>query len=84
MQLWRGGCTIQSDYIVDIPEKVHHRNNHDDDLLSSKEIDNELGKAFPSLKKVVLKAINAYANIPSLSALVEYYKYPSSTDLPGQ
>lgn len=70
-QLWRGGCIIQSDYIVDLLEKVYRRNDHDDDLLSSKEIGDELSKAFPSLKKAVLKAVEANANIPSLSASLE-------------
>jgi 6-phosphogluconate dehydrogenase len=85
MQLWRGGCIIQSDYIADLLEKVYRRNDHDDDdLLSSKEVSDELSKAFPSLKKVVLKATEANANIPSLSASLEYYKYSSSTDLPTQ
>jgi 6-phosphogluconate dehydrogenase len=47
-------------------------NDDDDDLLSSKEIGDELSKAFPSLKKVILKVIEANANIPSLSASLEY------------
>jgi hypothetical protein len=66
MQLWRGGCIIQCDCIVD--------------LLGSKEIGNELSKAFPSLK-VILKAIEAYANITSLSASLEYHKYGSGIRL---
>ncbi len=85
IQLWRGGCIIQSDYISDLLEKVYHRNDHDDDdLLSNKEIGDELGKAWPSLKNVVLKSIEADAYIPSLSASLEYYKYSGSTDLPTQ
>jgi 6-phosphogluconate dehydrogenase len=76
MQRLRGGCIIQFDYVVDPFEKVYRRNGHnDDDLLRSKEIGDELSKAFPSPKKVVLKAIEANADIPSLSALPEYYKY---------
>jgi 6-phosphogluconate dehydrogenase len=82
MQLWRGGCIIQFDYIINLLEKINRRNGHEDgDLLNSKEIGDELSKAFPSLK-VVLKAIEANANIPSLSALLEYYKYSSLADLP--
>ena len=85
MQLWQGGCIIQSDYIVDLLEKVYrHNDHHHDDLLSSKEVGDELSKPFPSLKKVVLKAIEANANTPSLSASLGYYKYSSSTDLPTQ
>ena len=84
MQLWRGGCIIQFDYIVDLLKKVYRRNDYDDDLLSNKEIGDELRKAFPSLKKVVLKAIGANANIPSLNTSLEYHKYSRSTDLPTQ
>jgi 6-phosphogluconate dehydrogenase len=73
------------------PVRLHRRSaregllleHDDDDLLGSKEIGNELSKAFPSLK-VILKAVEAYANITSLSASLEYYKYSSSTDLPTQ
>jgi 6-phosphogluconate dehydrogenase len=81
MHLWRGGCIIESDYIFDLLEKVYHQNEDDDDLLGSKEIGNELSKASPSPRRVVLKAIEANANIPSLSASLEYYKYSSSTGL---
>jgi 6-phosphogluconate dehydrogenase len=49
----RGGRITQFDYIIDLLEKVYRRND-DDDLLGNKEIGDELRKAFPSLKKVVL------------------------------
>ena len=63
MQLWRRCCIIQSDYTVDLLGKVYRReDDDDDDLLSSKEIGDELSKAFPSLK-VALKAMEANANI---------------------
>jgi 6-phosphogluconate dehydrogenase len=55
-------------------------NDHDDDLLSSKEIGDELSKAFPSLK-VVLEAIEANSNIPSLSTSLECC---SPTDPPNR
>jgi 6-phosphogluconate dehydrogenase len=82
IQMWRGGCIIQPGYIADLLERVYQRDDHDDDhLLSNKEIGDELGRAFPSLKHVVLKAIEADAYILSLSAPLEYYKYSGSTDL---
>lgn len=84
IQLWRGGCIIQSDYIADLIERVYRRADDDDDPLSNKEIADELGKAFPSLKNVVVEAIEANACIPSLDASLEFYKYSSSMELPTQ
>ena len=85
MQLWRGGCIIQSDFIIDLFEKIYRGDGHDhDDLLRNREIGQELEKAYPSLKKVVLKSVEADAYVPSLSASLEYYKYSGSTDLPTQ
>jgi 6-phosphogluconate dehydrogenase len=84
IQIWRGGCIIQSDYISDLLDKVYQRPDHSDDLLADKEIGDELGQSIPSLKNVVLKAIEADAYIPSLSATLEYYKYSGSVALPTQ
>lgn len=85
IQLWRGGCIIQSDCIANLLERVYRRADHDDDdLLSNKEIADGLGKAFLSLKNVVVKAIQANACIPSLGASLEFYRYSSSTELPTQ
>ncbi|KAK5464989.1 hypothetical protein LTS15_001552 [Exophiala xenobiotica] len=85
LQIWRGGCIIQSDHISDLLDNVHAREDHDDEnLLANREIAEELGNSFSSLKNVVLKSIEADANVPSLSATLEYYKYSSSTELPTQ
>ncbi|KAL9109798.1 MAG: hypothetical protein Q9227_005667 [Pyrenula ochraceoflavens] len=88
LQLWRGGCIIQSDFIVDLLESVYrsqpHSSSSSSSLLSTPQIGHELSQAFPSLKRVTLKALEADANIPALSASLEYYKYSGSTDLPTQ
>lgn len=88
IQIWRGGCIIQSDYISDLLDDVlaqaNPNDNDNDNLLSNTSIGHELSQAFPSLKNVVLKAIEADAYIPSLSATLEYIKYSASTDLPTQ
>lgn len=84
IQLWRGGCIIQSDYIADLLERVYHRADHDDDdLLSNKEIGDELGKVFPSLKNVVLKAIEAQCKYPEswcVARILQVFQYDGATD----
>ncbi|KAJ4171434.1 hypothetical protein NW754_013202 [Fusarium falciforme] len=83
LQLWRGGAIIQSDEIVDLLETVYRSQEHDDDnLLGHHEVARALLKALPSLKSVVLKAIDSDAYVPALVASLEYIKYSGATDLP--
>ncbi len=85
LQLWRGGCIIQSDYIVNLLEKVYRQKDHNDrDLLEHREIGAPLKENYPALKRVVLRAIEADAPVPSLGASLEYLKYTASTELPTQ
>jgi 6-phosphogluconate dehydrogenase len=85
MQLWRGGCIIQSDYIVALLESVFEKNNFTDDmLLTSPNIASEMTRTFPGLKRVVLKSMEYDHFVPALSASLEWYKYNCSTDLPTQ
>lgn len=85
LQLWRGGCIIQADFIVDLLQKMYNRDDHDDDdILSNKEVGGELTKCFPALKNVVLRSIEADMYVPSISQSLEFYKYSGSTDLPTQ
>lgn len=83
-QIWRAGCIIQADYIADIMEEVykeHGRHKPRNPLYISK-FEEELTKAYPPSKRVVLKSIEANAVIPCLSASLEYLKYIDNTDLP--
>jgi len=85
LQLWRGGCIIQADHITDLLQRMYDRDDHDDDdILSNKEIGNELSKHFAALKNVVIKSIEADMYVPSISQSLEFYKYSSSTELPTQ
>ncbi|OQU96650.1 6-phosphogluconate dehydrogenase, domain-containing protein isoform 2 [Cladophialophora immunda] len=84
LQIWRGGCIIQSDYISDLLDRVLSDNDVVDDLLSQDAVAAELGKCVASLKNVVLKSLAADAYIPSLSATLEYIKYSGATELPTQ
>ena len=85
LQIWRGGCIIQADHIIDLLQRMYQRNDHDDDdILSNKEVGGELSKHAPALKNVVLKSIEADMYIPSISQSWEFYKYSSSIELPTQ
>ncbi|EXJ68261.1 uncharacterized protein A1O5_08876 [Cladophialophora psammophila CBS 110553] len=92
LQIWRGGCIIQSDYISDLLDRVLSSRSDTqspnemavDDLLSQDDVAAELGTCFSSLKNVVLKSLAVDAYIPSLSATLEYIKYSGSTELPTQ
>lgn len=85
LQLWRGGCIIQSDYIVDLLEKVYKEKDvQKNNLLSSPIIAKELTKVYPGLKKIVSKGVETDQYIPAISAALEFYKYTCGTDLPTQ
>jgi 6-phosphogluconate dehydrogenase len=88
IQIWRGGCIIQSDYISDVLDSVlstsDHPNEIVDDLLAQDKIASELGKCCLSLKNVVIKAIEVDGYVPALSATLEYLKYSGSRELPTQ
>ncbi|CCC07953.1 hypothetical protein SMACR_01516 [Sordaria macrospora] len=85
LQLWRKGCIIQSDGVVDLLETVYRSREHNnDDLLGHKMIAGELAKTYPALKRVVLKAIEFDLHAGALGTSLEYYKYSGSTELPTQ
>jgi 6-phosphogluconate dehydrogenase len=85
-QIWRAGCIISSDHIIDLlastfksPNAVEAQN-----LLYDASIANELKTGFAHLKRVVLKATEANDVIPSISATLEYLKYCGNLELPTQ
>ena len=88
LQIWRGGCIIQGDFISDLLDRVLSQsdvsNDHVDELLAQDKIASELSKCFPSLKNVVLKSLQVDAYVPALSTTLEYIKYSRSTELPTQ
>ncbi|KXX80065.1 6-phosphogluconate dehydrogenase, decarboxylating [Madurella mycetomatis] len=82
-RVWRQGCIIQSDYIVDLLEAVYRSGKQDNNnLLSDGTIAYELQQAYPALKTVVVQALEADLHVPVLSASLEFYKYSSSANLP--
>lgn len=85
LQIWRAGCIIQSDYIVDTLLKPHYKNFatvEDKNPLHVPAIAQDLKKTFQPLKTVVLKAIEGDHIIPALSATLDYIKYMNNTSLP--
>lgn len=90
MQLWRGGCIIQSDAIVDMLEGVYRSSgsNHQaavvdkHNLLAHPTIAGELGRVVSSFRELVVDAVRLDAHVPALSASLEYLKYSVSTELP--
>ncbi|KAK4638817.1 hypothetical protein QC761_0101880 [Podospora bellae-mahoneyi] len=85
LQVWRAGCIIQSDGIVDFLEGVHKTSKLDhDNLPASTSVVEELQRDYPGLEAAVWRAIEADLHVPALSASLEYFKYSSSTSLPTQ
>lgn len=87
IRIWRRGCIIQSDFIANLlqPIFVEHEKFHDEplkNLLLTKIIATEIEKYYLKLKRVVLTSIEYGANVPALTATLEYLKYMSGTDLP--
>lgn len=83
MQLWRGGCIIQSDAIVDMLDDVYRSANVDKhNLLAHPTIAGELARVTASFRELVVDALRLDAYVPALSASLEYLKYSVSTDLP--
>lgn len=81
VNIWRAGCIIKSDHITDLLEQ-HYKQDPSRHPLCGDIIPQELSRCWPSLKKVVLTALEKDAHVPCLSATLEYLKYIGSTDLP--
>lgn len=83
MQLWRGGCIIQSDAIVDMLDGVYQSGDVDkNNLLAHPTIAKELSAMILPLKELVTNSLKIDAYVPALSASLEYLKFSISTDLP--
>lgn len=77
VQIWRAGCIIRADHIAGLLEETFRSSKTLDarNLLYNEKLVEELKQGFEPLKRVVLKATEANAVIPSLSATLEYLKY---------
>jgi 6-phosphogluconate dehydrogenase len=85
LQIWSGGCIIQSDYITDNllhPIYENYASKKSLNPLYQTAVAEEFKKGLPSLKKVCLKAMEGDHNVPALSASLEWLKIMPSMDLP--
>ncbi|KAF2261213.1 6-phosphogluconate dehydrogenase C-terminal domain-like protein [Lojkania enalia] len=90
-KIWRAGCIIQADYLSDeilapifLSSSPASASNPTQriNLLFHPHVANDIRSAFPSLRKVVEKAVETDQVAPALSASLEYFKVVTGTDLP--
>jgi 6-phosphogluconate dehydrogenase len=81
LEIWKAGCIIKSDAISEILQTSYAEGTHVH-LLCKTQVAEEVKRCQPSLKKIVLRGIEADAHVPCLSATLEYLKYIGGTDLP--
>jgi len=86
LQIWRAGCIIQADYIVEMFEPIFKKYKTKDtmNLLFEPAVARELKDGLPSLRRVVAKAVMGDHIVPALSGSLEYIKYQTNTNLPTQ
>lgn len=86
LQIWRGGCIIQADYIADLlaPIMDQYKSKDLTNLMYEPSIAAELLRCKPALQRVVGQAVTADHVAPSLGASLEYIKYSIGLDLPTQ
>jgi 6-phosphogluconate dehydrogenase len=84
VQIWRAGCIVQSDHIADLLEPLLEDSPGNGNVLLMHPVIDELKRDMPKLKKIVLKAVEADANVPALSATLEWLKYIGRKELPLQ
>ena len=83
LQIWRAGCIIEADYISgELLQPIYNDSQALTNPLLNQSIADDLKRGFPSLRKIVAKAIEADHVVPALSATLEYLKYQTSTELP--
>ncbi|KAF2678915.1 6-phosphogluconate dehydrogenase-like protein [Lentithecium fluviatile CBS 122367] len=85
-QIWRAGCIIQADYISDeilAPVlKAPSVNASSIHLQHDARTARDIRNAYPSLRRVVAKAVETDQVAPALSVTLEYFKVIAGTDLP--
>ena len=80
--IWRGGCIIRSEHISELFLKVYKNASKEilSDPLANETVAAEFKNAFPALKKIVSRSIEADAYIPTLAATLEWLKYSTTEE----
>lgn len=84
-KIWRAGCIIQADYISDsilAPVLLSNPEPENVNLLFNPRAMEDIRKTYPSLRRIVSKAVETDQVAPALSASLEYFKAVTGTDLP--
>lgn len=84
LHVWSAGSIIQAGGIMDLLHKVYNESSSKNNLLSNSELENQLTSLLPSMKRCILRALEADMVIPAMSQSLEYYKYSTSVDLPTE
>ncbi|EPQ54339.1 6-phosphogluconate dehydrogenase, decarboxylating [Gloeophyllum trabeum ATCC 11539] len=84
IQIWREGCIIRSEYIADLLQPLYEKEPAVRNTLTLGPVADEIKRTFPALQRVVKRALEWNAHIPSISASLEYFKYCAGLHLPTQ
>jgi 6-phosphogluconate dehydrogenase len=81
LQIWRGECIIQHDYLAEKLEPIFnaHKGKEKTNLLYEPTLAKDLKAGYAALKRVVSACIATDHVCPTLSATLEYVKYRSNT-----
>lgn len=82
LQIWRGGCIIQSEYISDLLQPALTSNVRLTNIKFIDEVAADLNKNFAPLKEVILQGLLSDQYLPALSATLEYLKYDGGMMIP--
>lgn len=82
LQIWRGGCIVQSEYIADLLEPALSSDICLSNIKFIDEVSRELHRNFESLKEIIMHATAADQYVPAMSATLEYLKYIGGTMIP--
>ena len=82
LQIWRGGCIVQSEYIADLLQPPLMADRHLSNLKLIDNVAQELRRNFEPLKEIVLQGTSADQYLPAMSATLEYLKYVGGTTIP--